>query len=123
MKKLVYMKKKADVKIIQPGTYNATITAIEEVADYEHDDDLIIFFNVYDGTNVIEHWECLQFNNGSKRREKLRKMVKGLGDLDYSFLIGIDVTLKFDQEYSVARQYRDHVNRKLKIGKKESFDD
>lgn len=106
MKKLVYMKKTA-AKTIQPGTYEAKITAVEEMADYECDKDLIIFFDVYDGTEVIKHWECLQFGDGSERIEKLRKMVKELDGLPYSYLIGIEVTLTFEHEHITARQYCD----------------
>ena len=120
MKKFVYMKKTA-AKTIQPGTYGAKITAVEEVAGYERYKDLIICFDVYDGTEVIKHWECLQFDDSSERIKKLRKMVKGLDGLPYTFLIGIEVTLTFEKEHVTTRQYCDRIRRKWTTGKKKVF--
>ena len=71
------------------------------------------FFNPTNIRQIID--------DSSERIKKLRKMVKGLDGLPYTFLIGIEVTLTFEKEHVTTRQYCDRIRRKWTTGKKKVF--
>lgn len=98
---------------IKPGTYTATVTAVEPSEGYRKGTAIDVTYDVFtdDGTKV--HCERFSLVGYSSRTDEIDAILDSIGSDNYEDLVGLNMKLEFAYELKRGIRYTNVVSHTL----------